>query len=662
MSICVFGPEEALLKHHYRYLPEMKTTISLKNMVETEPDRDMYEVEIILHDRPNVTSDQLAHFVAQEAGVPLTELQVIPGKIRLTVHQDKLRNLAALDSVNRIEEVREKTTYNDRARRVLQVGETPVHLDKMDTTSGYQGTGQIVCVADSGIDIGTPPGINAAEFHPAFAGRIEKVFDLIDEDHGRDPSGHGTHVCGSICGNSTYTDPRTGKKLRVKGIAPGAKLMVQSMSKWNEHANMWKLFPPVGLKSLFEKPYSLGVRIHSNSWGDVWSGHQLGYDTDATTIDTFISEHQDFTILIAAGNDMGKHGCEGSQIGDNSAAKNCITVGATGSTRHNDGNKFYPGIPGTLPTDTAEFSSRGPTIATKGAKREDIPGRIKPDVVAPGVVVLSAASRAITETNEAKVVSLYGQTGDKNWLFMSGTSMATPLVSGCVALIREALGRLEKQHPSAALIKVLLVNGATNFTAAKGAVFDYQQGFGRVNVQRSIAMVEGNTASSGFVDGGNKLESTRFDVPILRTRHVGDRTWESAAIAVPRGSNKVAVTLAYPDPHGALLQNDLNLIVRAGEFERHGNMGEGDGFDTTSKSLPYRIVHTDSLHSVSTERTGLTKYLTCPLTVSQTMSKRSSGRMSKVIRSRSSFRPLALPSKIQMNSRLPWLGMCERSE
>lgn len=360
--------------------------------------------------------------------------------------------------------------------------------------------------------------------------------------------------------------------------------MVQSLSKWNSAAAMWKLWTPLDLTKLFTQAYSLGVRIHSNSWGDVWAGTQLGYDTDATTIDTFIYEHQDFMILIAAGNDMGKHNCKESQIGDNSAAKNCITVGAVGSTRQNDGNRVCPGVPGTLPTETAEFSSRGPTIATKNAKREDTVGRIKPDVVAPGVVVLSAASRAMPVKDKDKVIGLYGQTGDENWLFMSGTSMATPLVSGSVALIREALQRRGKQQPSAALIKALLVNGATCFSAPKGMVFDYQQGFGRVDVQRSIGMVEGKAASSGFVDGGNCLESTMFDVPTLRMKVVDESTWESAAIAVPQGMrNKVIVTLAYPDYPGALLQRDLNLIVRAGEAERHGNMGTGTGFDATSK-------------------------------------------------------------------------------
>ena len=46
---------------------------------------------------------------------------------------------------------------------------------------------------------------------------------------------------------------------------------------------------------------------------------------------------------------------------------------------------------------------------------------------------------------------------------MGGTSMATPLVAGCAAVIREAL-EVKYQHlnPSAALLKALIINGAVD--------------------------------------------------------------------------------------------------------------------------------------------------------------------------------------------------------
>ncbi|KAH0342940.1 hypothetical protein KCU83_g9099, partial [Aureobasidium melanogenum] len=559
--------------------PELKATVSLKDMVRREIDRTDYEVDLVLHETPNVPPVGLAPYVAQIAGVQMEQLEILPNKIRLTVHQDKLDNLAALDSINRIEEVRSKELYNDKARTILQI-DTISSLDK------HQGAGQIICVADTGFDQGLEDDTTEHKIHPAFKGRIERLVSFWNTN-ARDPVGHGTHVCGSICGSGTYKDSG-GQAITIKGTAPGAKLMVQSMSVWSDQRKRWKLEPPSDLSSLFEVPYSMGVRIHNNSWGDKWDPKtgQLGYDQDATTIDRFIHEKQDFVILIAAGNHAREENAGLSQIGDNSAAKNCITVGACGSTRPNDGDRFdpqeYPTKTEALSADTAPFSSRGPTKPGRGPQGQIIfPGRIKPDVVAPGVAVLSAASRVVAE--DAQVRVSWGQSSDNDWLFMSGTSMATPLVAGCVAVIREALQKKGKQHPSAALVKALLINGTINHASNADPPFDNEQGFGRVDIRNSVAMIE-SSALSGFIEGGSKLEgNTSYDVPALREIPHAARIWESQAITIPDGRYTLIATLVYPDPPGERLQNNVNLIVRAGDDERFGNMGSEPGFDRSSE-------------------------------------------------------------------------------
>ncbi|KAH7146906.1 peptidase S8/S53 domain-containing protein [Dactylonectria estremocensis] len=135
------------------------------------------------------------------------------------------------------------------------------------------------------------------------------------------------------------------------------------------------------------------------------------------------------------------------RIGAEASAKNCITVGATESRRPdirwtpppwNPNAKtftygeffrdLYPRDP--IASDhmanndegMAAFSSFGPTVER----------RIKPDVVAPGTSILSTRSRDITE-----VPTHYGISDDGAWMFDTETSMATPLVAGCCAVLRE---------------------------------------------------------------------------------------------------------------------------------------------------------------------------------------------------------------------------------
>ncbi|CAF9907991.1 MAG: hypothetical protein HETSPECPRED_007958 [Heterodermia speciosa] len=158
--------------------------------------------------------------------------------------------------------------------------------------------------------------------------------------------------------------------------------------------------------------------------------------------------------------------------------------------------------------------------------------------------------------------------------------MATPLVSGCAALIREALQEQGKHYASAALVKALLTNGAVNYSSSNGPGFNGEQGFRRVNIDSSITMI----SQSAFMDGGTQLKVSKYDTSALRVTAQADRRWESPPIPLPSGRHRLAVTLAYADPPGALLQKDVNLIVRVDGVERHSNMGSDAGFDHISKS------------------------------------------------------------------------------
>jgi serine protease AprX len=72
--------------------------------------------------------------------------------------------------------------------------------------------------------------------------------------------------------------------------------------------------------------------------------------------------------------------------------------------------------------------------------------------------------------------------------------MATPLVAGCAAILREGLDgpscKSRTQSPTAALIKALLINGADILEDITDRFMpNFDSGFGRVNMANSISIV-----------------------------------------------------------------------------------------------------------------------------------------------------------------------------
>jgi serine protease AprX len=139
--------------------------------------------------------------------------------------------------------------------------------------------------------------------------------------------------------------------------------------------------------------------------------------------------------------------------------------------------------------------------------------------------------------------------------------MATPLVSGCIALIREQLRRAKGTNysPSAALIKALLIDGAQSLRgeAPHGAAPSFVTGFGRVDV---VSTIEAIQQAMSYWDEGPALDS-------------GEE--RSFSIVLPEAAAGMKITLVWTDFPGEVLQNDLDLIVAAAGGEWHGNMPAG---------------------------------------------------------------------------------------
>ncbi|KAI1963903.1 hypothetical protein LOZ58_001763 [Ophidiomyces ophidiicola] len=528
--------------------PQATHSLSLPKARETS---HLHEVDLQFHKDVDTQAADLKTAIATAARVDPEGLEIGNHKVRLSVQEQYLEELAALDQVRLIQKVHPARLFNTVAVDIIK-GE--VNLNG----TAYEGEGQVVAVGDTGFDNG-----NTQDVHHAFTGRVKSLYPL-GRTKSDDPDGHGTHVCGSVLGDG-QSKTMGG---RVRGVAVKSSLVVQSLL--DARGGLGGI--PDDLTRLFVQPYEKdGAKIHTNSWGST-SSSQLPYDTSSTEIDKFVYEHPDMVILFAAGNDGKDLNRDGTvdekQIGSQAAAKNCITVGASENNRPNLPVKYGPRYPSPLgsdlmadhPNGMAAFSSRGPTKE----------GRIKPDVVAPGTGILSTRSRKLLNPGNR-----FGDCTDPNFWFCAGTSMATPLVAGAVAVLRESIVKNGNKTPSAALIKAMLINGAVELPgqyvpSEAGPSPNPSSGFGRVNLKNSVILKDDKLAGyeEKSMAKGAADNVTTIQIPAPAGKSSSDN------------SNTLKVTLVWSDPPGATLQNDLDLIVTASDGkERHGNMGEGEGFD-----------------------------------------------------------------------------------
>ncbi|MFD2371461.1 S8 family serine peptidase [Brevibacillus sp. GCM10020057] len=411
-----------------------------------------------------------------------------------TMSGQAVEKLIQSDDVIAVVPVPENELRND-------VAATIIHADELAGT-GYDGAGEIIGVADTGLDTGTK-----ASLHPDFQGQVKNIHALGRPDDARDLHGHGTHVAGSILGTGAASDGQ------YKGMAPGARLVFHAIEDADKDL-------VTDVRTILKEAYEDGARIHSDSWGADDEGE---YSYTSYLFDKFLWDHPDMTALVAAGN----VGDEGYQtIGSPATAKNVIAVGATENERPRFGSQSDD------EDDVWKYSSRGLTAD----------GRIKPDLVAPGTSILSTRSSLAPGKN-------FDQTVGDRYAYMTGTSMATAIMAGGAAQVRQYLREQGETKPSAALLKAILLGSADELGADMRL-----QGYGRANLLSAI--------HTSYKDETNGLKT---------------QDKKTYFVKVSDDSKPLSITLAWTDYPASLaaeraLVNDLNLTVTTPDGKRlNGN-------------------------------------------------------------------------------------------
>lgn len=427
--------------------------------------------------------------------------------------------------------------------------ESGTKIMKFDSawTRGYTGRGQIVAMADTGLDSG-----DASAIHPDFSNKVTKglVFGLFSKSWG-DPMGHGTHVAGSILGSGA----KSGGPL--KGAAYDAHIVAESL--WSPM--LGGLSVPSKMGDLFGQAYDLGARVHTNSWGSAASVGQ--YDAFAQQTDEFNVAHPDMLILFAAGNsgvDADKDGrIDSNSIGSPGTAKNVLTVGASENLVSKGGiqkmmKELRNGATnwGVEPIASSKLSDNPQGIAAFSSRGPTADGRIKPEIVAPGTNILAARS----QMQGADV--LWGAYNDA-YVWSGGTSMSTPLTAGAAAVVRQYLVESRKiAQPSGALMKAALIHTATDlFPGQFGSV-------GKSRGQELITRRPNNDEGYGRVD---VQKATNLEKALIVDEKAGLATGEAHKYSIKvSDSAHLIATLVYTDAAGSsaaakALVNDLDLQI-----------------------------------------------------------------------------------------------------
>ncbi len=468
--------------------------------------------------------------------------------LRGTLAPARLAVLAQSDSVLWIERAPKRKLLDEEASKLVGGDDGNVGTPTVTQQMGFDGRGVTVCVADTGLDTG-----NTNTMHPDMRGRVTGFKYYPPLTDGSDGYGHGTHCAGIVAGNAATgeTDPDSGA-LYGLGVASGVSLFIERI--FDADAN--EVSPAPADSDLTRDAVQAGAQIGANSWGNDVQGE---YDIDAAQFDELVRNadnstngNQPYILEFSAGN----AGPDSQTLDSPASAKNVIATGASENVPNTLAETY--GLYDDGADTMADFSSRGPC--------ED--GRIKPDLVAPGTWIASAASSVAS--NEAAIA---WSTIDNYYVYMGGTSMSGPHAAGAAAVFVQYYQSLYSNTvPSPALVKAALINSANELDEANGGpgpIPNNDEGWGRIALTNIIVT--------------NLSSAPRYYQYLDQSAWLTNGQVYSQHVLVRSSNQPLKVTLAYTDVPGfpgaipALVNNlDLEVIAPDGTFYRGNQFGAGE--------------------------------------------------------------------------------------
>jgi len=425
-------------------------------------------VEVIIQFRRGATLPALLNKVKAIGGSHRNTLDVIHGGL-FRVPVDLLPILAQDPDI----------TYISPDRQTFKLSPGDYILDATVTNPvinlGYTGVGIGVAVIDSGVKSNHPDFQNTSTGYS----RVVYSQSFISGLDASDQYGHGTHVAGLIAGNGAVSGGW------MRGVAQRANIInlrvLDANGAGTDSAVIAAIQRAIQLKNTYN------IRVINISLGRRVSE---SYTLDPVCQAVEQAWKAGIVVVVAAGNygrdnSMNTNGYATITVPGNDPY--VITVGALNTH----------GTQSTSDDTITSYSSKGPTL---------LDHVIKPDLLAPGNRVVSLLSNGSTldkgyPSNEVSPSAYGSYSSTAAYTFLSGTSMASPIVSGAVALLLESNPYLTPDQVKGRLMKnaTKVYPSYSRATGNNGATYNSQNDVFAVGagVLNTYAALNTNEAASG---------------------------------------------------------------------------------------------------------------------------------------------------------------------